>query len=46
MYGTIVLWSVLVPALLFVLRLPHEGRIPAFVERLVARWPAWLRGRA
>lgn len=46
MYGTIVLWSVLVPALYCVLRLPHEGRVPDFVERVVSRWPAWLRGRA
>lgn len=46
MYGTILLWCVLMPTLLFILRLPNEGSVPAFVDRFVARWPAWLRGRA
>ena len=44
MYGTILLWSVLMPALLLLLRLPNKGRIPESAERIVARWPAWLRG--
>ena len=46
MYGTIVLWTVLIPTLFFVLRLPHKGPVPSFVERFVARWPAWIRGEA
>ena len=44
MYGTIVLWTVLIPTLLFVLRLPNHGPVPGSVDRLVARWPAWIRG--
>jgi hypothetical protein len=46
MYGTILLWTVLIPTLLFVLRLPNSGPVPAFVDRFVARWPSWLRGTA
>jgi hypothetical protein len=45
MFGTIVLWTVLVPTLFFVLRLPNQGPVPGRVERLVAHWPTWLRGR-
>jgi hypothetical protein len=33
-----------VPATIMVLRRPNEGAIPAWLERLVARWPVWLRG--
>lgn len=44
MYGIIVLWSVLMPTLLLVLRLSNHGRMPASVERRVATWPGWLRG--
>ena len=46
MYGTIVLWTVLIPTLLFVLRLPNQGPVPAFIDRVVGRWPAWIRGAA
>lgn len=46
MFGTIVLWTVLVPTLFFVLRLPNHAHVPDNVERFVARWPEWLRGRA
>jgi hypothetical protein len=34
------------PALWIVMRLRNEGPAPAWVERLIARWPAWLRGEA
>ena len=34
------------PALYIVLRRPNEGTIPSWLERQVARWPAWARGRA
>jgi hypothetical protein len=33
-----------IPAAILVLRLPNAGAVPAWAERLVARWPAWLRG--
>ncbi len=46
MYGTIVLWTVLIPTLFLVLRLPHRGQVPAAVDRFVARWPAWIRGES
>ena len=34
------------PALWIVLRQPNQGTIPLWLERWVARWPAWLRGTA
>ena len=34
------------PALWIVLRQRNEGTIPLWLERRVARWPAWLRGTA
>jgi hypothetical protein len=33
------------PCLLMVLLRPNEGYIPPYLERVVARWPSWLRGR-
>ena len=42
-------WSVLllyIPATLMILRRPNEGPLPAGLERRIARWPRWLRGRA
>lgn len=33
------------PALAMVLRRPNEGMVPGWVERRLAGWPAWLRGR-
>ena len=33
-----------VPAALMVLRSPNAGRVPERIERIVARWPHWLRG--
>jgi hypothetical protein len=35
-----------IPATLMVLRRPNEGPVPAWLESAIARWPAWLRGRA
>ena len=46
MFGTIVLWTVLVPTLVFVLRSPNQGTVPAHINRFVSSWPAWLRGRS
>jgi hypothetical protein len=43
-YGTILLWVVLLPTLLLVLRSPNKGKVPEPLNRLVANWPAWLRG--
>ena len=34
------------PALVMILRRPNEGDVPPWLERLSARFPAWLRGRA
>jgi hypothetical protein len=34
------------PATIMVLRRPNEGNAPAWIERAIARWPAWLKGRA
>jgi hypothetical protein len=42
----VVLWSYYVPALAVVIRRPNTGRISPFIERMVASWPAWLRGQA
>jgi hypothetical protein len=42
----LVLIGVYLPALVMVMRRANEGRVPAFVERIVARGPVWLRGRA
>jgi hypothetical protein len=46
MYGVIVLWSVLIPTLFLVLRLPNRGPVPKFLERLSANLPVWIRGNA
>jgi len=35
-----------VPAAVMVLLVPNVGAIPARIERLVIRWPRWLRGAA
>ena len=35
-----------IPATIMVLRRPNEGELPAWLERAVSGWPAWLRGRA
>lgn len=32
-------------ATLLVLRRPNEGPVPAWLEKRIATWPAWLRGR-
>ena len=34
------------PALYIVLRRPNEGALPPWLERRLASWPMWLRGRA
>jgi hypothetical protein len=43
---SLVLAGVYIPALLIVLRHENAGAVPAFIERRVARWPAWIRGTA
>jgi hypothetical protein len=40
----LVLLGVYAPALVMVLRRRNEGALPAFLERRIARWPAWIRG--
>lgn len=42
----LVLAAVYLPAFIMVMRRKNEGRVPAFVERLVSRWPSWIRGGA
>jgi hypothetical protein len=44
--GIVALWSVYLPALFIVLRLPNVGHAPRWIERLVEPLPAWLRGSA
>jgi hypothetical protein len=34
-----------VPLTLMVLKRPNAGPMPLWIERRVASWPAWLRGR-
>jgi hypothetical protein len=46
MYGMIVLWTVLIPTLVFVLQLRNEGPVPTLVERLASRLVALIRGHA
>ena len=41
--GALALGTV-VPATVLVLRHPNVGPAPRWVERIVARWPAWVRG--
>ena len=42
--GQAMIWSVYLPCTLMVLRRRNEGPLPDWLERFVARWPAWLRG--
>jgi hypothetical protein len=42
--NSLVLVGVYAPALVMVLRRDNSGRLPAFIERRIARWPAWIRG--
>jgi hypothetical protein len=41
----IIVWAYYLPALVVVLRRPNEGDAPAWVERAISYWPAWLRGQ-
>jgi len=34
------------PCLVMVLRRPNDGRIPPWLERTIAQWPSWIRGRS
>jgi hypothetical protein len=43
--GQAMIWSLFLPCTAMVLLRSNEGRIPKWMERSVARWPAWLRGR-
>lgn len=44
-FGTIITWFMFLPALLMVLRRPNVGVVPAWLERLAARTPGWIRGQ-
>jgi hypothetical protein len=43
--GQASLWAIYLPCVLMVLRRPNEGTVPAWLEKRIAVWPAWLRGR-
>jgi hypothetical protein len=42
--GQAMIWSIYLPCTLLVLRRRNAGRLPAWLERRIAGWPAWLRG--
>ena len=44
--NSLVLLGVYAPALIMVLRRDNAGPLPQFIERGIARWPAWIRGSA
>jgi len=46
MVGQAMVWSLYLPCTLLVLRRKNAGELPAWVERRIARWPAWLRGKS
>jgi hypothetical protein len=39
-------WLLYVPCTAMVLARPNEGRVAAWLEARLARWPKWLRGRS
>ena len=43
--GTLYTIFMFIPLTAMVLKRPNEGRVPAVVERAIARWPQWMRGR-
>jgi hypothetical protein len=45
LFGTAIVACMYVPATIMVLLRPNEGAVPAWLERRIARWPSWLRGR-
>jgi hypothetical protein len=40
------LFAVYLPVLWIVLRMPNHGPLPARIEALATRLPAWMRGRS
>lgn len=44
--GRAIVLAMYLPATLMILRRPNEGPVPEWLERRIASWPAWLRGRA
>jgi hypothetical protein len=44
--GRLMLLCLYFPAMIMVLRRSNEGTVPAWLDRKLARWPAWLRGQA
>jgi hypothetical protein len=43
-YARKTMWFFYLPTLAMVLRRPNEGDVPLWLERRLARFPAWLRG--
>jgi hypothetical protein len=44
--GQAMVWSLYLPCTLLVLRRKNVGELPAWLERRIAGWPAWLRGQS
>jgi hypothetical protein len=44
LYGRALPWCIYLPATIMVLRRPNVGPAPEWLERRIARWPAWIRG--
>ena len=39
-------WLMYLPCTVMVVRRANEGALPAWLERKIASWPSWMRGRA
>ena len=44
--GQLFVLAMYLPVTIMVLRRPNEGPLPVRFELWIARWPAWLRGKA
>jgi hypothetical protein len=43
--GDAMVVALYLPCLWMILRRPNEGSVPASLERRIAKWPPWLRGK-
>lgn len=44
--GLLFVATLLLPATLMVMRRPNTGPVPAWLDRRITAWPAWLRGQS